>query len=47
MKGNQTMKFVKLIEIPREIFFFVNYVENEARKLAPDAFCFLKKLYIR
>ena len=27
----------------REIFFFKKYAENEAGKLAPDLFLFLKK----
>ena len=29
--------------IPREIFFFKNYAENEAGKLVPDRFLFFKK----
>ena len=37
------MKFGQLIEHPREIFFFKNYAENEAGKLVPDGFLFLKK----
>ena len=42
------MKFGQLIEnkIPREIFFFKNYAENEAGKLVPDRFLFFfKALY--
>ena len=31
----------------REIFFFKNHAENEAERLVPDRFCFLRKLYIR
>ena len=41
------MKFGQLIDIPRQIFFFKNYAENDAGKLVPVPFCFLKKLYIR
>ena len=42
------MKFSQLIEyIRRGIFFFKNYVENEARRLAPDLFSFFKKLNMR
>ena len=37
IKGNRTMKFGQLY-IPREIFFFKIYAENEARKLVPDRF---------
>ena len=40
------MKFVQLIEYnkrTREIFFFKNYAENEARRLVPDLFLFFKK----
>ena len=37
------MKFGQLIEITREIFFFKNYVGNEAGTLVPDLFlCFVK-----
>ena len=42
-KGNKTMKFGELIEITRGIFFFKNYVENEAESLVPDLFLFFKK----
>ena len=42
-KGNQTMKFGQLIEYNREIFFFRNYAENEARRLVPDLLLFFKK----
>ena len=35
-KCNQTMKFGQL----REIFFFKNYVENEAGRLVPDLLLF-------
>ena len=37
------MEFGQLIELPREIFFFENYAENEAGKLVPDRFLFFKK----
>ena len=40
-KGNQTMK---LGQLTREIFFFKNYTENEARGLVPDLFLFFKKV---
>ena len=36
------MKFGQL-NIPREIFFFENYAENEAGELVPDHFLFFKK----
>ena len=29
--------------MPREIFFFKNYAENEAGKPVPDRFLFFKK----
>ena len=29
--------------MPREIFFFKHYTENEAGKLVPDRFLFFKK----
>ena len=38
-KGYQNMKF----GITREIFFFKNYAENEARRLVPDLFLFFEK----
>ena len=37
------MKFGQLKNIPREIFLFKNYAENEAGKLIPDRFLFFKK----
>ena len=37
------MKFCQLINIPREIFFFKSYAENEAGKLVPVRFLFFKK----
>ena len=43
IKGNQIMKFGQLKNIPREIFLFKNYAENEAGKLVPDRFLFFKK----
>ena len=42
-KGNQSIKFGTLIEI----FFFKNYAENEAGRLVPDLFLFLKKPSMR
>ena len=42
-KGNQTIKFVHLIEYNKKIFFFKNYGENEAERLVPDLFLFFKK----
>ena len=42
-KSNQPMKLGQLIDyITREIFFFKNYVENEAGRLVPDFFLFFK-----
>ena len=41
-KGNQIIEFGQLIG-NREIFFFKNYVENEAGKLVPDLFFFFEK----
>ena len=32
------MKLGQLMDIPREIFFFKKYAENEAGKLVPDRF---------
>ena len=34
------MKFGQLKNIPRKIFFFNNYAENEAGKLVSDRFLF-------
>ena len=42
-KGNQTMKFDQLIELPKRIIVFKNYAENEAGKRVPDHFLFFKK----
>ena len=42
-KGNQTMKISRLKHITGEIFFFKNYVENEARRLVPNLFLFFEK----
>ena len=39
IKVNQTMKFGQLIEI----IFCKSHTENEARRLVPDLFLFLKK----
>ena len=41
-KSNLTMKFGQVIKWKREIFFFKNHVENEARRLVPDLFLFYK-----
>ena len=38
------MKFGQLIEYNKRNIFFKNYAENEARRLVPDFFYFLKKL---
>ena len=38
---------MQLIEYKREIFFFKNYAENEARGLAPELFLFLKKVFCK
>ena len=37
------MKFGQLLEYNRNIFFFKNHAENEARRIFPDFFFFLKK----
>ena len=37
------MKLGQLMDIPREIFFFKKYAENEAGKLVPVHFLFFKK----
>ena len=42
-KGNQTMKFGQLIEYNKRNIFFKNYAENQAGRLAPGLFLFLKK----
>ena len=39
------MKFGHLIEIIRKILFFKNHAENEAGRLVPDRFLFLKKAF--
>ena len=39
-KDNQKMKFGKLMNITREIFFFKIYAENEASRLVPRCFLF-------
>ena len=51
------MKFGQLIEQKKEIiktnphekekYFFRQSCKNEAGRLVPDFFCFLKKLYMR
>ena len=38
---------MKFGNIPKKIFFFRNYAENEAGKLFQTTFCFSKKLDIR
>ena len=40
------MKFGQLIEYNKRIFFFKNYAENEACRLVPEFFLFLKKSLI-
>ena len=40
--SRSTMKFGQLIEY-KEKFFFENHEENEAARLVPDLFFFLKK----
>ena len=42
-KGNQAIKFGKLIDIRWEIFFFKYHPKNEAGRLVPDFFLFFKK----
>ena len=44
-KGNQAMKFGHLTVW--EVFFFINYAEDEAIRLDPDLFLFFLKLYIK
>ena len=44
-KGNQAMKFGHLTAW--EIFFFINYAEEQAIRLVPDLFFFFLKLYIK
>ena len=41
-KDNQTLKFGQLIEY-NKIFFFKNYLENEAERLVPDLFLDFEK----
>ena len=42
------MRFCQLIEyIAREVFFFKNHTGNEAGRLVPGLFFFLKKLLVR
>ena len=38
-KGNQA----NICNITREILFFKNYAENEARRIIPDLFLFFEK----
>ena len=40
---NQTMKFVQLIKLACEIFFFNNHAENKVGRLVPDLFLIFKK----
>ena len=42
-KDNQTMKFGQLIERNKRNIFLQNYSENEAGRLVPDLFLFIKK----
>ena len=44
-KANQTVKFGQLIECNKRNL--QNYAENEAKRLVPDLFLFLKKLNMR
>ena len=41
-KGNQAMKFGQLIKYSIRNNFLKNYAENEAERLVPDLFLFLK-----
>ena len=43
-KGNQTMKFGQLIEYNVRNIFLKSHAENEAGRLVPEIFWFLKKL---
>ena len=45
-KSNLTLKFGKLIEYNRNVFFLNNHTENEAGRLVPDYF-FQKKSLMR
>ena len=46
-KGNQTMNFGQLIKYKERSIFLQKSCRNEARRLIPNLFCFLKKLYMR
>ena len=46
IKGNQTVKSIRLIKYNKSIFFFKNHAENETRRLVPDFFLLIEKLYI-
>ena len=46
-KENQTIKFGQLTKHSKKKIFFKNYAENEAGRLAPDLFYFLKKNNMR
>ena len=41
------MKFGQLIENNKRNIFFKNHAENEAGRLVPDLFLYLKKCFIR
>ena len=41
-KGSQTMKFGQLIEYNKRNIILQKYAENEAKRLVPDPFLFLK-----
>ena len=41
------MKFGQLIEYNMKIFFFKNNAENDAGRLFPDLFLFLKKRFMK
>ena len=42
VKATRQQNLVNQQNITREIFFFKNYAENEAIRLVPDLFLFLK-----
>ena len=41
-KGNQKMKLRQSIEYKKRNVFIKNYAKNEARRIVPDLFLFLK-----
>ena len=46
-KRNQAMKFGQSIEYNRRNFFFKNHAKNEAGRLVPELFLFLKKALLK